>query len=193
MSACSFEPPPDVGIDAPRVDASSEQLDAMTDAPIDARLEPAFDIGYPPEWRFSVSGPISAYILIANTSNNALSLSTFEVQSITDDHPTAEVRVTSPSSHSEEVMPGTMAGQLTGLSEDVLVDSGLFTETNLHSTIDFLTLEIQNAPDGTYDIHAELTVQLDGIDVDLPMTIHYVPGPVVYADPLIGARIQAFR
>jgi len=194
MCGCSFKPPPDVDNDASREDAATQAVDAMADAvAIDANGEPAFDIGYPHEWKFSISGPISAYILVANTSNNALSLSTFQVQSVSDDHPTAEVTVTAPMTHSESVTPGTMAGELSGFSHDVLVKSGLFPESNLLPEVNFLTLGLENAPAGTYDIHAQLTVELDGIDVELPMTIHHVPGPVVYADPLLGSRVAAYR
>jgi len=188
--ACSFEPPPNVGADA----GPDGSTDPTVDAAIDAPLRPAFDVAYPSEWRFSVNGTISGYLLIVNTSLNPLDLSTFEVVSISDDHPMAIVRVTAPTAFSEALGPGFAAGELSGLSQDVLVDSGLVTEPNHLTEADFLRLDIEDAPNDTYDIGAEVTLSIDDIAVELPMTIHRVAGPnPVYADPLVGRRVMAYR
>lgn len=174
----------------------SDDLDASgADArePVDGPPTPAFDVAYPSEWRFSVAGPTDGFMLIVNTGPAPLSLATFQVTSISDDHPTAVVRVTTPGSFGEALQPGTAGGRLGGLAEQLLVGSGLVTEARADTASSYLSLELINAPAGTYDIAASLTVALDGRDVAMPMTIHVVPGPTIYLDPLVARRVVISR
>jgi hypothetical protein len=197
LAGCPYEYPGDVEpdaattdaptTDAPATDATS--IDAATDAPGLA----AFDIAYPSEWRFSVAGPAEGFILIVNTGPSPLSLATFQVSAVSDDHPTAVARVTSPSSSGTTLQPGQAGGQLSGLSEQLLVGSGLVTEPWADRTSALLALELLNAPAGTYDVAVNLTVSLDGRDALLPTTIHVVPGPTVYLDPLVARRVMVYR
>ena len=57
----------------------------------------------------------------------------------------------------------------------------------------YLAIEVADAPPGTYDINAKATIRLDGVDATLPMLIHVVPGPTVYADPIAAARVSLNR
>lgn len=167
-------------------------VDAGVDAPGDTARIPAFDVVYPREWKFSVSGPISGYLLIVNRERTALSTNTLQVKSISDDNPVAIVRVTAPVPNTF-IPSGEAGGKLSPVSKAVLVDSGLATEPRTDVDTDYLTLEVDNAPSGTYDIQVALVLQLDNLDAPMPMLIHIVPGPVIYADPLVGERVTAYR
>lgn len=158
----------------------------------DAAGVAAFDVVYPREWRFSVSGPVSGYLLIVNRGPVALSTNTLQVKSISDDHPIAIVRVnaTIPSTF---IPSGEAGGKLSPASTAVLVDSGLTTETRTDIDTDYLTLEVDNAPAGTYDINVMLVLGLDNLDAPMPMVIHVVPGPVIYANPEVGNRVTVYR
>ncbi|MBK7078177.1 MAG: hypothetical protein IPH44_38520 [Myxococcales bacterium] len=189
-AGCQFDRPEDVG------DAGADATDAPVvaiDAPVDAPGLAAYDIAYPAEWRMSVQGPATSFIVIVNTGPSPLSLSTFQVTGLSDDHPTAVVRVTSPGSFGDTLQPDTAAGALSGLAETLLIGSGLVPEAWSVRTTDFLSLELLNAPAGTYDIAVNLTVELDGRPASLPMTIHVVPGPTIYLDPLVGRRLTVYR
>jgi len=174
------------------LEASDAGIDAHVDAALDAPGAHAFDIAFPNEWRFSVAGPIRGYFLAINTSNADLDMNTLELKSIDDDHPTAIVRVTVIPSPTL-IPPGRVGGALSGLSAQLLVDSGLVTEPRSDTTSDYLTLAVENAPDGTYDINVDLVIALDGIRIPMPMTIHVVPFTVIYAVPLVGTRIAIYR
>ncbi len=162
--------------------------DAMTDAP----GVHAFDIAYPNEWRFSVAGPISGYFLAINTSAADLNMSSLELKSIEDDHPTAIVRINV--TPSPTLIPtGQVGGHLTPLSEQTLIGTGLVTEPRADTMSDYLSLAIENAPDGMYDIAVDLVIAIDDVRIAMPITIHMVPLTVVFADPLIGKRIAVYR
>jgi len=166
-----------------------------TDAGVDSpdAGKPAFDIAYPNEWKFSVAGPISGYLLIINKDVVPLNTSSLVLTSQSDDHPTAVVRVT-VTAPDATIAPGSAGGSLSMLSKTVLVDSGLVTEPRVQTSLDFLTLEITNAPVGNYDIHATVIIQLDNINVTMPLTIHIVDdGGTIWADPLVGKRLMLYR
>lgn len=187
-AACKFPELPPIEPDAP-----GDGADAPSDSGVDAAGLPAFDVAYPEEWRFSVAGPATAFLLVVNTGPSPLSLSTFQVASISDNHETAVVRVTSPVSFTDVLQPNTAGGQLTAASQQLLVGNGLVTEPVTAPDADLLSLELINAPPGTYDIAVNLSVELDGVVAAMPMTIHVVPGPIVYLDPLVGRRTMWFR
>lgn len=173
------------------VAASDGGVDATSDAVIDAGVR-AFEVAYPDEWRFSVPGPISGYFLAINTSNADLDMNTLELKSLDDDHPTAIVRVTiSPST--TLIPPGFVGGALSGLSTQILVNSGLVPESRYDTTSDYLTLAIENAPDAMYDVHVDLVIAIGGIRIPMPMTIHMLPSGSIYANPLAGTRVVVFR
>ncbi|MCW5806619.1 MAG: hypothetical protein KIT31_29920 [Deltaproteobacteria bacterium] len=167
-------------------------VEAPADAGVDAPRTPAFDVAFPKAWRFSVAGPISGYLLVINRGVTPLSMTSLNLVSITDDHPTAFARVTASPSK-ESISPGLAGGALSGLSQNILVDTGLVTETRTATTADYLSLEISNFPQGTYDIHVELKLELDGLTFTMPMTVHVVPAPTILADPLVGTRVTVFR
>lgn len=182
--SCKFPFPADV-----KGDAGS----TVTDAAIDARSFPAFDLAYPAEWKFSVAGPTSGFLLVVNTGPSPLNLASFQLRSISDDHSTAEARVTTQGGFNVILQPEQAGGQLSQQSESVLVQSLLVPESRIATDADLMTLELRNAPSGTYDVAATVTLSLDGIEASLPMTIHVVPGPEIFLDPLVGRRDSVFR
>jgi hypothetical protein len=162
------------------------------DAGIDAPGVPAFDVAYPSEWRFSVAGPVSGYFLVINRGVTPLSMSSLQLKSIDDDHPTAFLRINA-NPLGTTIAPGQAGGSLTPLAKTVLVDSGLVTEARTDTDSDYLSIEIVNAPTGSYDINATLKLGLDNRDIMMPMILHILPGPTVYADPQVGKRTTIFR
>lgn len=160
------------------------------DAGVDAQAEPAFGVVYASTWRFSVAGPVGSFTQIVNTSNQPLDLSTLVVTRLGDDHSTAVVRVTATPS-SAVLSPGTAGGALSPLAQAAFV--GLVSEPRDDVDSSYLSIELLNAPEGTYDIHVDLQIGLDGRELALPMTLHVVPGPTVFADPESGNRLRVYR
>jgi len=154
---------------------------------------PAFDVVYPAEWKLSVSGPAEGFVMVVNTSQKPLSLATLQVKSVTDNHPMAEVRAVAPTAPTSVLSPGMAGGELSGLARDLLVGPGRVGEPRTDTEASSLALELADAPAGTYDVAATVTLSLDGRDVALPMTLHVVPGPTVYLDPAAGRRVQVYR
>lgn len=183
LASCSVDAPNYTGPDASQGPDAADEPDAGT---------PAFDVAFPNQWRFSVQGPVGGYLLVINRRAIPLSMESLFVQSIQDDHPTANVRVMS-NTGATTIPPGAAGGSLSLASEMVLVDSGIVTEPRADVDSDYLSLEVLNAPSGTYDIHVMLTLGLDNLDVPMLMTIHVVPGPTVYADPEAGTRTTIYR
>ncbi len=166
---------------------------AVVDAGIDARPDAglkAFDVVYPSEWQFSVTGQVSGYFMVIATGSAAVDMSTLHVKSIDDDHPTAFVTVTGGGSTS--VPTGYAGGVLTPVSKALFVTSGLVPEY-VSDEDDYLTFEIENAPAGTYDFHATVTVVVENIEIPLAMTIHILPMPDIWADPVVAKRIAVYR
>jgi len=48
-------------------------------------------------------------------------------------------------------------------------------ETRSDTTSDYLTLAVENAPSGTYDINVNLELAIQGIRFPVPMKIHVLP------------------
>jgi hypothetical protein len=167
--------------DAPIADASAP--DAVPDAnPI------SFDFAFASEWTFSVNGPVDGWLLVVNTGSIGFDASTLEVRKVSDDHPTAVVLVHAHPS-TGIILPDRAGGELSLLSASLLVDSGLVTEQRVDTDSSYLDLEFVDAPAGQYDIHAEVTVALLDRELTLPLVVHRVPGPVVYADPQQAMRL----
>ena len=160
--------------------------------PPDAPPVPAFDIAYPKEWRISVAEPIGGFVLFVNAGVTPISMSTLQLRSVADDHPTAFVRIT-PTSSAAMILPGVAGGNLTPLAEDVLVDTGIVTETRTDVGASYLSIELVDAPEGTYDIAVDVVLGLDGLDVPMGMTVHVLPGPTIFANPEVGTRTPIFR
>jgi hypothetical protein len=189
VGACSFERPADVGFDA-SPDTAPPMIDAQ---PVDAHGPAAFDIAYPHEWRWSVNAFAKDFLQVINTGDSVNDLLTFDIVSYSDDHPQAVVTFVEPGGVHSVLHPGSTAGALSEPAKEVLVDSGLVTETNAFPKADFLHVEVDDAPEGVYDIAVDLTIVLDGIEVDLPMTFHHEGGIVVRTDPSAGRRIELYR
>ena len=56
-----------------------------------------------------------------------------------------------------------------------------------------LSMTVAPPVNPAYDMKIELTIQLDGVDVALPMTIHHLLGPATIGDPVHATRVSAFR
>jgi hypothetical protein len=189
LGACKFPYPPPVESDA--VDGTL--LDASIDGSTDAPPIPFFDVAYPSDWKFSVSGPTHGFVLIVNTGTAPLGLATFQVTSVSDDHPTAVARVTAPTTPGAILQPGNAGGALSEGAQSLLITSGVVPEAWSDRKSDLLSLELVNAPSGTYDVAVNLTIELENHDVPLPMTIHVVPGPTIYLDPILARRVRVYR
>ncbi|MBA2539528.1 MAG: hypothetical protein H0V17_07835 [Deltaproteobacteria bacterium] len=166
-------------------DASDTCVDGMcTPPPIppDAPLVAAFDVAYPNVWRFSVAGPVGISVMFINTSVNPFSTSTLEVRELSDDHPTAFIRLTASPSL-VNIPPGFAGGKIAPIAEPFLTDSGLVSEPRTDTDSSYVGMELVDAPSGTYDIAVGAVLGLDGLDVPLNMTIHVVPGPIIAVDP----------
>ncbi|MBA3453772.1 MAG: hypothetical protein H0T42_11825 [Deltaproteobacteria bacterium] len=91
------------------------------------------------------------------------------------------------------IPPGSVGGALSGLSTSLLVDSGLVPEPRLDTTSDYLTLAIENAPGGAYDINVDLDIAIEGIRIPMPMKIHILSSTTIYANPVAGTRTPFYR
>lgn len=155
--------------------------------------ESSFDLAYPSEWTFSVAGPVSGYLVVVNTGSDPMQLDGLHVDSVTDDHEQAVVQIELKGFAPRTLDPGRASGFLTPLSKTVLVDSGLVPEPRLDDASDYLSIGLLDAPEGTYDVHADVKLSLAHQQVTIPLTIHMVPGPVIYADPAGGKRMSFSR
>jgi hypothetical protein len=160
-------------------------------APPDAPLKPAFDIVYPNVWRFSVTiQPFPLDLIIVNTDVSPLSMTTLQVKSVADDHPTAFLRfVAAPSS--ADITPGFAGGKI--IPNGVPILSGLIPEPRMDTESIYVQFEIVDAPKGTYDIKADAMLALDGTDFPVNLTIHMQDSQTVFADPEEGVRVPVFR
>lgn len=156
--------------------------------PPDAPLKPAFDIVYPNVWRFSVTGqPFPMDLVVVNADVSPLSMTTLQVKSVSDDHPTAFVRfVAAPSSAA--IAPGEAGGAISPNASPIL--SPLIPEPRVDTQADYIQFEIVDAPDGTYDIAADAELALDGVDFSVHLTIHMQDTQTVFADPEEATRVS---
>lgn len=176
--------------------ADGPAVDSMAiDAVIDAQGVHVFDVAYPKEWKFNIEGPISGYFLIINSGTNPINGNTLELKSLDDDHSTAIVRV-DVNPVDAVIAQGTASGSLSGLSNTLLVGTGLVSEARVNTDVNYLTLGVQNIPDiatGMLDINVSLAISIEGIRIALPMKIHVVPFDGIYADPISADRLPVYR
>lgn len=151
---------------------------------------PVCDVVYVNEWRFSVAGPVSGFLQVVNTGGAPLSVKTLEIVSLTDDHPVAEVRLTS-TTIADEIPAGFAGGSLSLLSEALF--RPLVPEPRATRGASYFSIEVADAPAGTYDIQAKARLRVAGASTELPITIHVVPGPEVSADPIAARRVSLYR
>jgi hypothetical protein len=164
----------------------------MSPPPPDAALKPAFDVVYPSEFRSSVNDPVMFSMVFVNTDVSPLSMTTLQVRQLTDDHPTAFVRiVTTPSS--ANIAPGFAGGSVDSVAATFFFDSGLVTEPRTDPNSIYATIEFVDAPNGLYDIAVDAVLGLDGLDVPLHVTIHREPKPTIFREVEAAARTQIFQ
>ncbi len=119
-------------------------------------------------------------------------MATLQVRQLTDDHPTALVRiVTTPSP--ADIAPGFAGGRVITDAEPIYFDSGLVSEPRTDQNSNYAQIEFIDAPQGSYDITLDAVFGLDGIDVPLHITIHRDPGPTIYGNPEAAVRTQLFK
>jgi hypothetical protein len=152
---------------------------------------PAFDVIYVDEWRQSYDVPMGTSMVIVNKSSSPLNLETLHVKFIDDDNPMVATIATM--NHPGGVTLG--LDEATGSLSDAArpLVTTLLDERIVDSTTDLLEMNLVAAGNTAYDLKVSLVVQLDGLDVPLPMTIHHVAGPATYGDPLHAVRVSVFR
>lgn len=162
--------------------------------PPDAARVAAYDVAYPNVWRRSITDAHPLSLLFVNRGVSPLSMSTLQVRSLADDHPTAFVRVTVPATPSTAmILPGQAGGLVTPLAEDLLIGMGIVPEQRVDQETSYADVQILDAPSGTYDIGVDVVFALDGLDVATHLTIHMEPLPVQWLNPLEGTRATIFR
>lgn len=167
-------------------------VEGTCSGPPDAALTPAFDAAYPNVWEFSVNDPIPFDLMIVNRGVSPLSMSTLQVRSLSDDHPTAFVRLTTTPSQAD-IQPSFAGGLISPIAEPVMIDSGLVTEQRTDTNSSYVTIDFVDAPDGTYDINVDAVLALDGLDIPIRFLVHRLPLPEVYANPKEAIRTEIAR
>lgn len=153
---------------------------------------PAFDIAYPNVWRRTVVDQLPFDLMVINTSDAPISMSSLAIKSISDNHPTATVRLVKMPAGTM-VPPHKAGGFIVPLAEPILVGSGLVPEVRADTNSSYLEYEIIDAPVGTYDIVTDAIMTLDSSDFFLHFTIHMVEGQTIYADPEAGFRLSVSK
>jgi hypothetical protein len=151
---------------------------------------PAFDVVYVDEWKQSYDVPMAGALVIINKAATPLDFQTLHVKYIDDDQPTVAALATMTRPPGELALDEA-AGALDASPKSVI--NPLLTEHIFDDMTDILKLNLAAAGNSAYDLKVDLVMQLDGIDVPLPITIHHVPGPATYGEPLHAIRVHAFR
>lgn len=159
---------------------------------VDAPPPPAYDLAYPNVWRRSVVDELPFDLMIVNTTDHPIQMSSLILTSVTDDHPLATVRM-KLGSLSSAVPVGMAGGSIVPIAEPLLIDSGLVTEPRADTMTSYLAYEIVDTPGGTYDIAADVGLELDGVAAQLHFVVHMVTGPTIFAQPELATRTVVVR
>jgi hypothetical protein len=151
---------------------------------------PAFDVVYIDEWKQSYDVPMGDALVIINKAATPLDFQTLHVKYIDDDLPIVAALATMNRPPAALALDEA-AGALDASAKSLV--GPLLTEHVFDDTTNILRLDLAAAGNAAYDLKVSLIVQLDGIDVPLPVTIHHVPGPTTIAQPLHAVRVHAFR
>jgi hypothetical protein len=155
-----------------------------------ANGQPAFDVIYADEWKLSYSGPLVGGLIIVNKGAAPLSFETLHVKVLEDDSSIATTLV-DLNSHGATIEYSEAIGQMTDVTRPVLAP--LIHEPIVDTMTNVMSIEAVEAGNTTYDVHVQLTIELEGVAVEMPMTIHHIAGPVAYVDPVHAIRVHAFR
>jgi len=185
--ACSFEPPENVGDDAPVIDADPGAPDAdptRPDAAPDAPSAPAkaFDVAYVDRWRLTgVVGQVPfealGVNLFVNTGTEPLDLTTLSIVSYSDDNSQAGFSAGIYAEiENNALQPGEASGELVARSRELIVDGGLVTEPRVDTMKSYLELHGGNMPQGDYLINATIKVRIEEQELDLPVVLEHRDG-----------------
>jgi hypothetical protein len=152
---------------------------------------PAFDVIYIDEWKLSYDVPISGSLVIINKGASPLSFETLHVKFIDDDSPRVAAIATVNHAIPDYLSLDEAAGAVSDAARPLV--GALLEERIVYEMTDLLRVDFAATGNIAYELKVSLVIQLDGLDVSLPMTIHHVPGPVIYSDPLHAVRVSAFR
>jgi hypothetical protein len=148
---------------------------------------PAFDVIYVDEWELSYDVPTAGSVVIVNKGTSRLFFDTLHLKFIDDDSPTvvAIAAVTKPTGQLDH---DEAAGNLAEEAKPVI--AALPEERIVEGTTNVLRVDFLATGNTTFELQVSVVLQLD---VSLPMTIHHVPGPVVFDNPLHATRVSVYR
>jgi len=137
-----------------------------------------YDVAYVSEFTFTPATiqSIVGFLVVVNTGTLPLDLSSATVLSVSDDSDAITWSLSKFADASDELVPGSAAGCLSELAAHALVDSGVLTEPGAGCPIftrglNFkMTFSSAMAVSVTY--HAEAVIRIDGLDINVPFTIH---------------------
>lgn len=177
-------------VDAPYYTA----LDAhsASDAPIvDAEPGvPAYAFVYASEWRladFMNDQPLGGWLIIVNRGDiAAISADDVFVTGVVDDNASA-VFTAAPTAEGS-VIPAGIAGGLASLPMEPLIEPLVAEPRGDEQS--YVEIRAFDLPEGYYDVEVTLTLELDGLSTELPMTFHIEGGLVTWMDPVAAERIE---
>jgi len=172
-------------------DAGVDTDSSVDGPPADAAI-PAFDVVYGDPWRFSVDDATNDgwFILVSNGTLDA-DISTIQVTSLSDTHPTAIVRVLVP--QNTGVVPhGTAGGKLFVDNDTQYL--AVIPETRTYTNLPLMRMTLLDSPDGEYDFNVSMMVSVNGIVFPLNFLVHRIPvDQGVYSAPDAPKRMTVYR
>ncbi|WP_428267230.1 hypothetical protein [Haliangium sp.] len=176
---------PDANVGTP-ADARSEDAappDAAPPAappdatPFDAPPSLAYEIAYVNDMTFDPSAgqlDIIGFLVVINTGEISLDLSATRVQSFYDDSAQVGYTLSLEGDTTTALQPGEAAGGLSPLATQSIIGSGLVSEPLVDTTYTF-RMALNNLPSDALDVNAQAVLNIDGQNIALSFTIHFVP------------------
>ena len=154
-------------------DAPVTVVDSAVASP-DAAPAVHFDIAYINEVTLSSNGfGIAGFVELIDTGTNSIDLSQITVAAVSDDSNTVAITFVKMGG-SGTLGPGDAASDLSPLAETKIVTDGVATEPITNSTLDF-DMDGTNVASGTYNVNVQVMLNVDGVIMTLPITIHFAP------------------
>lgn len=158
---------------------------ATSDAPVDAGV-PAFDVIYGENWRIAVDATNDGWFLLVANGNSDPDLSTLEVVSVSDTHPTAIVRVVAPGA-SGLMIHGKAAGKIF-VDNQAIYQAAIPEPRELTNAV-LLTLSTLDSPGGNYTYDAHVDLKVNNIPFGLDFKVQHVASPITYFSPDMAKRL----
>jgi hypothetical protein len=165
--------------DGKGVDSSA--ADASPDASV-----PAFEVVYGDDWRIAVEASNDGWFLLVANGNVDPDLSTIQVVSVSDTHPTAIVRIVA--SPVVGVMThGKAAGKI--FVDNMAIYQAAIPEPRERTNEVLLTLNLLDAPAGDYVFSSHVDLKVNSIPFALDFNLHHVDSPITYFSPDVAKRL----